>query len=89
MATDFDRWLAPTGAWLTTLALALYALNRLLMRGLFRLHIRGASKLPETGAFVITPTTSAILTGWRSPRRCRGRSSDVFIGLATWCGLII
>jgi long-chain acyl-CoA synthetase len=63
MATDFDRWLAPTGAWLTTLALALYALNRLLMRGLFRLHIRGASKLPETGAFVITPNHVSDLDG--------------------------
>jgi long-chain acyl-CoA synthetase len=63
MATDFDRWLAPTGPWLTTLALALYALNRLLMRGLFRLHITGAAKLPETGAFVITSNHVSDLDG--------------------------
>jgi hypothetical protein len=35
---------------LTALALALYALNRLLMRGLFRLRAAGAATLPKTGA---------------------------------------
>jgi len=63
MATDFDRWLAPTGALLKTLALALYGLNRLLMRRLFRLHATGAAKLPETGAFVITPNHVSDLDG--------------------------
>jgi hypothetical protein len=33
-ATDFERWLAPAGALLTVLALTLYGLNRLVMRGL-------------------------------------------------------
>jgi long-chain acyl-CoA synthetase len=63
MATDFDRWLAPTGALLMTLALALYGLNRRLMRGLFRLHVIGAANLPETGAFVITPNHVSDLDG--------------------------
>ena len=63
MATDFERWLAPTGALLTVLALALYALNRLVMRGLFRLRVTGATKLPETGAFVITPNHVSDLDG--------------------------
>jgi long-chain acyl-CoA synthetase len=63
MTIDFDRWLAPTGPWLTTLAVALYALNRLLMRGLFRLHVSGAAKLPRTGAFVITPNHLSDLDG--------------------------
>jgi long-chain acyl-CoA synthetase len=63
MATDFERWLAPTGTLLTALALALYALNRLLMRGLFRLHVSGATNLPETGAFVITPNHVSDLDG--------------------------
>jgi len=62
-ATDFDRWLAPTGALLKTLALALYGLNRLLMRGLFRLHVSGAEKLPEGGAFVITSNHVSDLDG--------------------------
>jgi len=63
MATDFERWLAPTGRLLTTLALALYALNWLLMRGLFRLRTTGAEKLPVTGAFVITSNHVSDLDG--------------------------
>jgi len=38
MATDFARWLAPTGMVATAFGMALYALNRLVMRGLFRLR---------------------------------------------------
>ena len=63
MAPDFERWLAPTGALLTALALALYALNRLVMRGLFRLRVTGATQLPETGAFVITSNHVSDLDG--------------------------
>jgi len=63
MARDFERWLAPTGTLLTALALVLYALNRLLMRGLFRLRVAGAATLPETGAFVITPNHVSDLDG--------------------------
>ncbi|MBV8131531.1 MAG: AMP-binding protein [Alphaproteobacteria bacterium] len=63
MATDFERWLAPTGPLLAALALVLYALNRLVMRGLFRLRVIGTAKLPETGAFVITPNHVSDLDG--------------------------
>jgi long-chain acyl-CoA synthetase len=63
MAADFEHWLAPTGAFLTVLALALYALNRLVMRGLFQLRVTGATKLPEMGAFVITPNHVSDLDG--------------------------
>lgn len=63
MATDFERWLAPTAPLLTALALTLYALNRLLMRGLFRLQVSGVTKLPESGAFVITPNHASDLDG--------------------------
>ena len=63
MATDFERWLAPTGTFLTAFALALYALNRLLMRGLFRLRVTGATKLPATEAFVITSNHVSDLDG--------------------------
>ena len=63
MATDFERWLAPTGTFLTAFALALYALNRLLMRGLFRLRGTGATKLPATEAFVITSNHVSDLDG--------------------------
>jgi len=63
MATDFERWLAPTGILLTAFALALYTLNRLLMRGLFRLRLTGAATLPVAGAFVITPNHVSDLDG--------------------------
>ena len=63
MATDFERWLAPAGPLLTALSLGFYALNRLLMRGLFRLQVRGATNLPATGAFVITPNHISDLDG--------------------------
>ena len=45
------------------LALTLDGLNRLVMRGLFRLRVTGATKLPETGAFVITPNHVSDLDG--------------------------
>jgi long-chain acyl-CoA synthetase len=63
MATDFLRWLAPTGALLTVLAMVLYALNRLVMRGLFRLRVTGGERLPAAGAFVITPNHVSDLDG--------------------------
>jgi long-chain acyl-CoA synthetase len=63
MATDFERWLAPTGALLTPLAMVLYALNWLVMHGLFRLRVTGAEKLPPTGAFVITSNHVSDLDG--------------------------
>jgi long-chain acyl-CoA synthetase len=63
MARDFERWLAPTGGLLTPLAMALYALNWLVMHGLFRLRVTGAEKLPVTGAFVITSNHVSDLDG--------------------------
>jgi long-chain acyl-CoA synthetase len=63
IAADFERWLAPRGTLLTAFGLALYALNRLLMRGLFRLQVAGAATLPATGAFVITPNHVSDLDG--------------------------
>ena len=60
---DFERRLAPAGALLTVLALTLYALNRLVMRGPFRLRVTGATNLPEAGAFVITPNHVSDLDG--------------------------
>jgi long-chain acyl-CoA synthetase len=63
MATDFERWLAPTSVLLTALSVALYALNRLLMRGLFRLRVTDTATLPLAGAFVITPNHVSDLDG--------------------------
>ncbi|HKM73942.1 MAG TPA: 1-acyl-sn-glycerol-3-phosphate acyltransferase, partial [Stellaceae bacterium] len=63
MATDFERWLAPAGALLTSLAMTLYGLNWTVMRGLFRLRVSGAENLPATGAFVITSNHVSDLDG--------------------------
>jgi long-chain acyl-CoA synthetase len=45
------------------LAMVLYALNRLVMRGLFRLRVTGAESLPATGPFVITSNHVSDLDG--------------------------
>jgi long-chain acyl-CoA synthetase len=55
LAEDIERWLAPTGPFLTALGVLLYAVNRLMMRLFFRLRITGLDDLPAQGPFVITP----------------------------------
>lgn len=63
IALDIERWLAPTGVFLTVLGVALYGLNRLVMRGLFRLRVTGIERLPATGPFLITPNHVSDLDG--------------------------
>jgi long-chain acyl-CoA synthetase len=63
IALDLERWLAPTGALLTALGFVLYALNRLVMRALFRLRFTGVETLPETGPFLITSNHVSYLDG--------------------------
>lgn len=63
IALDIERWLAPTGGLLTALAFVLYVLNRLLMRGVFRLRCIGLERLPEAGPFMITPNHVSYLDG--------------------------
>jgi long-chain acyl-CoA synthetase len=48
---------------LTGFGMLLYALNRLVMRGLFRLRVTGAEYLPATGAFVIVSNHTSDLDG--------------------------
>ena len=55
LAEDIERWLAPTGPFLTALGVLLYSANRLIMRHLFRLRVTGLEYLPARGPFVITP----------------------------------
>ena len=55
IAPDSEDWMAATGPLLTAIGFALYSLNRLLIRGLFRLRVRGAERLPSFGPFVIAP----------------------------------
>jgi long-chain acyl-CoA synthetase len=60
-APDVAAWLAPTGPALTLLGFALYGLNWLVMRVLFRLRITGAARVPAAGRFVITPNHASFL----------------------------
>ncbi len=71
---DSENWLMPTGPSLTVFGFALYSLNRLLVRGLFRLRVLGIERLPKTGPFAITPNhvsyldvlvVAAALSWWR------------------------
>jgi len=47
------RWIQPTGPMLGSLAVALYWLNRLLMRALFRVTASGLENLPAQGPYVL------------------------------------
>jgi long-chain acyl-CoA synthetase len=54
-ALGVEYWLAPTGPPLSALGAVLYAVNRAVMRRLFRLRVSGIDRLPAAGPFVIAP----------------------------------
>jgi len=73
---EFGRFVAPTGPFLTLLGLALYGVNWLAMRVLFRLRVTGRDVLPSVGAFVITPNHQSyldalVIAGALPPSRLR------------------
>jgi long-chain acyl-CoA synthetase len=49
------RWLKPLGPASSVLAWGMFALNRAIMRGLFRLRVEGLENLPDEGQFIIAP----------------------------------
>jgi long-chain acyl-CoA synthetase len=49
------RWLDPPGPVASTVARGMFALNRVVMRGAFRLRVKGLEHLPDGGPFVIAP----------------------------------
>ena len=49
------RWLEPLGPAMSAIARGLFVLDRMIMRGLFRLQVKGLEHLPEEGPFVLTP----------------------------------
>lgn len=49
------RWLKPLGPVTSTLSRSMFALNRVLMRGAFRLRVKGLEHLPDADPFVIAP----------------------------------
>ena len=54
-APDIEQWLRPTGPMLTALGGVMYLINRLILRGLFRLRVAGIDRLSAAGACVIAP----------------------------------
>ena len=52
---DIEYWLSPTGPMLTALGAVLWAINAVIMRGLFRLSVAAARRLPAAGPFVLAP----------------------------------
>jgi long-chain acyl-CoA synthetase len=49
------RWLNPLGPAGSAMARSLFALNRIMMRGPFRLRVKGLENLPDEGPFIIAP----------------------------------
>jgi len=49
------RWLKPLGPVGSAMARSMFVLNRMLMRGPFRLRVEGIENLPDTGPFIIAP----------------------------------
>jgi long-chain acyl-CoA synthetase len=49
------RWLKPLGPVRSALARSMFALNRIMMKGPFRLRVQGSENLPDEGPFIIAP----------------------------------
>jgi long-chain acyl-CoA synthetase len=49
------RWLKPLGSAGSVMARSMFVLNRMLMRGPFRLRVGGLENLPDRGPFIIAP----------------------------------
>ena len=49
------RWLKPLGPARSAMARSMFVLNRMLMRGPFRLRVEGLENLPDRGPFIVAP----------------------------------
>jgi long-chain acyl-CoA synthetase len=61
LTAEHRRWLIALSPVEAGLAWLLYQLNRLLMRGLFRLRVEGLEQLPSEGGFLLTPNHQSLL----------------------------
>ncbi len=61
LGAEQERWLQPRGPGSRALAQLLFGLNRLLMRGIFRVRAEGLEHLPGDGPFLITPNHASFL----------------------------
>jgi long-chain acyl-CoA synthetase len=55
LSDEQERWLEPLGPGMSVLARGMFALDRAVMRGMFRLSVEGLENLPEEGPFVVAP----------------------------------
>ncbi len=61
LSPEQERWLQPQSWPLRALAAVLFALNRIIMRGLFRLRVEGQEDLPAEGPFLLAPNHASYL----------------------------
>jgi long-chain acyl-CoA synthetase len=61
LSPEQARWLRPQSLPIRALAAVLYALDRIVMRGLFRLHVEGREHLPAEGPYLLAPNHASYL----------------------------
>jgi long-chain acyl-CoA synthetase len=55
LADRQKRWLKPLGPARSAMARSMFFLNRMMMRGPFRLRVEGLENLPDRGPFIVAP----------------------------------
>ncbi|HSA83123.1 MAG TPA: AMP-binding protein [Geminicoccaceae bacterium] len=61
LSPEQARWLRPQSKPIRALAALLYALNLIVVRGLFRLRVEGREHLPPDGAYLLAPNHASYL----------------------------
>ena len=61
LGAEQERWLQPRGPAVLFLARVIFALNRLVMRAVFRVRAEGLEHLPAEGPLLITPNHGSFL----------------------------
>ncbi|MBV9455664.1 MAG: 1-acyl-sn-glycerol-3-phosphate acyltransferase [Rubrobacter sp.] len=61
LSDEQKRYLEPLGPAMSVMARGMFALNRAIFRGAFRLSVEGMENLPEEGPFVVTPNHTSYL----------------------------
>jgi long-chain acyl-CoA synthetase len=61
LSPEQARWLRPQSMPIRALAAVLYALNLIIMRGLFRLRVEGREHLPPEGPYLLAPNHASYL----------------------------
>jgi long-chain acyl-CoA synthetase len=90
LPADQERWLSPPPLVLRLLSPLVYAVDWLVMRGLFRLRVRGSADIPREGGLILTPNHASYLDpfalaaalGFRKSRRVywAGWTGKLFTG---------